>query len=157
MADRSRIRFDDHEALRARVGEELGEPGPVVEVSQATIDRFADLTADHQWIHVDVDRATRGPFGGPIAHGFLTVALMPRYRPPLSFDVVGEGSRVNYGCDSFRFLDPVPAGSSLQARSRLVDVRAHREGTILAQELVVGVVGGDRPSLVYTGLLLYRA
>ena len=87
---------------------------------------------------------------------FLILALMPSYRPPLGFDVVGERSRVNYGCESYRFLAPVPAGSSLHARGRLVDVREHAHGTLLVQELQVHVVGSDKPSLVYTGMLLYR-
>lgn len=153
---RPEIRFDDLDALRSHCGGELGEPGPTVAVTQAMIDQFADLTDDHQWIHVDVERAASGPFGGPIAHGMLTVAMMPKYRPSLAFDVVGESARVNYGCESFRFLAPVPAGATLQARCRLVDVREHAHGTLLVQELMVSVVGNDRPSLVYTGLLLYR-
>lgn len=150
------VRFDDLEALHARISDEFGPWGPPVEVTQAIIDRFADLTEDHQWIHVDVERAANGPFGGTIAHGLLTVALMPRYRPPLTFDIVGEGSRVNYGSESFRFLAPVRSGTTLHARMRLAGVREHSNGTLLVQELMVSVVGAERPSLMYTGLLLYR-
>ena len=152
---RPQVRFDDIDSLRTMVSADFGEAGPEVLVSQETIDRFADLTADHQWIHVDVEKAKDGPFGGTIAHGFLIVALMPRYRPPLGFDIVGESSRVNYGCEQFRFLVPVPAGSTLQARMRLAEVREHRQGTLLVQEMLVGVIGQERPSLSYMGLLLY--
>ncbi|MEQ1704323.1 MAG: MaoC family dehydratase, partial [Ilumatobacteraceae bacterium] len=119
------IRFDDIEALRAMISDEFGEWGPRVEVTQAVIDRFADLTDDHQWIHVDTERAAAGPFGATIAHGFLILALMPSYRPPLQFEITGERSRVNYGCESFRFLAPVRSGSVLHARTRLADIREH--------------------------------
>jgi acyl dehydratase len=150
------IRFDDIPALRQAISEEFGPWGPQVEVTQAMINRFADLTADHQWIHVDVERARNGPFGGPVAHGLLTLALMPKIRPPQDFQVVGEGSRVHYGCESFRFLAPVPAGGTLRAHSRLRQVREHARGTLLTSELVVYVVGNERPSLVYNGMLLYQ-
>ena len=150
------IRFDDFAGLRARITDEFGPWGPQVEVTQSVIDRFANLTGDHQWIHVDIERAKTGPFGGTIAHGFLTVALMPGYRPPLTFNVVGESSRVNYGCESFRFLAPVRAGSTLHARMRLVDVREHPLGTILVQELVVHTTTSERPALSFTGMLLYK-
>ena len=119
------IRFDDIASLREHVGDEFGPWGPEVEVTQALINRFADLTHDHQWIHVDVERARKGPFGAPVAHGFLTLTLSAKYQPPLPFEVIGESSRVNYGCTSYRFLDPVPAGSKLRARMRLMEVREH--------------------------------
>jgi acyl dehydratase len=150
------IRFDDIAALRGMISEEFGAWSPEVEVTQPTINRFADLTADHQWIHVDVERARTGPFGGTIAHGFLTLALMPKYKPPLSFEIVGESCRVNYGCESYRLLAPVLAGSRLRAHGRLMDVREHKHGTLLVRELVAYVVGNERPSLIYKGMLLYR-
>lgn len=150
------VRFDDIDELLRHRSDEPGPWGPQVEVTQATIDRFADLTDDHQYIHVDPEKAKEGPFGTTVAHGLLTIALMASYRPPLDIAIVGEGSRVNYGCESFRFLAPVPAGSALHARARLVDARPHAAGTIVVQELVVHVVGNERPSLIYTGLLLYR-
>ena len=150
------VRFDDIDSLRQHISNDFGEWGPSVEVSQQTIDRFADMTDDHQWIHVDLERAKAGPFKGTIAHGLLVLALMPKYRPQLAIDVVGESSRVNYGAEQYRFLAPVPAGSSLHARMRLAEVREHRDGTLLVQELLVNVVGSDRPSLSYMGLLLYK-
>jgi acyl dehydratase len=153
----TRVRFDDIETLREHVSQKFGEWGPEVEVTQAIIDRFADLTNDHQWIHVDVERAKHGPFGTTIAHGFLLIALMPRYRAPLPIDVVGETTRVNYGAESYRFLSPVPAGSTIRAHARLADVRAHAQGTLLVNEHVVWVRGRDRPALTYTRLLLHKA
>ena len=124
-------------------------------MTQEMINEFAELTDDHQWIHVDVERARSGPFGGPIAHGLLTVSLMPRIAPPMGFELVGYGAIVNYGCEGFRFLVPVRAGSTIRAHSRLLDVRKHERGSLLATELAVHVAGNDRPSLVYKGLLLY--
>jgi acyl dehydratase len=150
------VRFDDVKTLRELISEEFGPWGPDVTVTQEMINRFADLTADHQWIHVDVERAKKGPFGVPIAHGFLTLGLMAKLQPKLRFDVVGEGSRVHYGCENFRFLVPVPAGATLHARTRLTKVREHEQGTLLIKELSAHIVGNDRPSLVYNGMLLYR-
>ena len=150
------LRFEDLDHLRGEITDEFGPWGPEVTVTQEMINRFADLTGDHQWIHVDVERARSGPFGGAIAHGFFVLALIARMYPPLSFDIVGESSRVNYGAESYRFLAPVPSGSTLHARSRLIDVREHAQGTILVQEHVAHILGNERPSLVYKGMLLHR-
>ena len=117
------IRFDDLAALKEHVTEEWSPWGDEIEITMPMILEFADLTGDHQWIHVDVERANAGPFGGPLAHGFLTMSVMPRIRPPADFEVVGHGNVVNYGCDGFRFLAPVLAGDKLHARARLLDVR----------------------------------
>lgn len=149
------IQFDDIGALNAEISEDFSDWSEKVPVNQDMIQEFADITNDHQWIHVDVERARQGPFGGPIAHGLLTIALLPRVKPSYDFRIVGEGSRVNYGADSFRFLDPVPAESSIHGRMRLLGVRVHKGGTLLTQELHVHVVGNERPSLIYIGLLLF--
>ena len=150
------VRFDDLEGLRRKVGADFGPWGSELEITQEMIQEFADLTGDHQWIHVDVERAKQGPFGAPIAHGLLTLSLIPLVRPSLGFDIVGESSRVNYGSDGFRFLAPVFAGSKIHARMRLKDVREHTRGTNVIAELDVHVVGSERPSLVYYGMLLYQ-
>jgi len=150
------IRFDDLDGLRGQIAADFGDWGPAVEVTQAMIDRFADLTGDHQWIHVDVEKATNGPFGTPIAHGFLTIALMPAYFPPFGFDIVGATSIVNYGSESYRFLAPVPAGRTVHARGRVVDVREHQLGTLLIRELDVAVVESPKSSLIYTAMHLLR-
>ena len=150
------VRFDDVEALRGAIREDFGPWGPELEVTQEMIDRFADLTGDRQWIHVDVERARReSPFGGPVAHGFLTLSLLPVLRPGGGVRVTGYGSAANYGSDGLRFLAPVPAGSRVRARSRLADVQRKPRGTLVTSEVEVGVVGSERPALVYTMLVLY--
>ncbi|MFC5718633.1 MaoC family dehydratase [Streptomyces gamaensis] len=106
--------------LRAAVGEELG-PGDWLEVDQRRIDAFADATGDHQWIHVDPERAAAGPFGTTIAHGYLTLSLLPALLPRL-MRVEGVRMGINYGLNRVRFPAPVPAGSRLRARARLMDV-----------------------------------
>jgi acyl dehydratase len=150
------IRFDDLDGLRAQISEEHGDWGPQRTIDQELVDWFADLTADHQWIHVDVEKAAKGPFGGTIAHGDLILALMPAVQPGHRFAITGESSRVNYGAESYRFLTPVRVGSTIHARMRLVDVRERPQGTLIVQELDLRVVDAPKPSLLYTGMLLYR-
>ncbi len=151
------IRFDDLDALNAAATEEYGPWGPSVEVGQQLIQDFAELSGDHQWIHVDVERARReSPFGGPIAHGFLTLAVLPRVRPPQAVQVVGYRNAVNYGIERLRFLAPVPAGAKLHARSRLVGAEAHKGGTLLRSDICAQVVDAERPSLLYQSLILYQ-
>ena len=151
------IRFDDIEGLKKKVSDEFGEWGPEVEVSQDMINKFAELTGDHQWIHVDVERAKReSPFKTTIAHGFLTLSLLPVLRSGSSFRITGYGNATNYGADKLRFVSPVPAGSKVRARSRLVGAEAKPKGTQVTQEIAVHVVGSDRPALLYTMLVLYH-
>jgi acyl dehydratase len=156
-----KIRFDDVEALREKVSSEFGPFGDELLVSQAMIDEFAELTGDRQWIHVDVERATReSPFGTTIAHGFLTLALLPRIgrsaRDRADFEIVGHGSVVNQGSDKLRFLCPVPAGSKLRSRSRLAAVETAEKGTRLVREIAVHVAGSERPALLYQMIILYQ-
>jgi acyl dehydratase len=155
MSEVREIPFDDLDALRAEVTEDWTEWGPELLVDQAMLDDFGRRTGDEQWIHVDVERAKDGPFGTTIAHGLLTLALGPRIRPPTAFKVVGQGSTLNYGCDGLRFLDPVPAGSSIHSRTRLIDVQEHAKGTRLTLEIAVHVVGNDRPSMVRQAVILH--
>jgi acyl dehydratase len=152
------IRFDDIDALRTKVSDAFGPWGPEVEITQAMIDKFAELTGDHQWIHVDVERAKReSPFKGTIAHGFLTLSLLPVLRAGSDYKVVGYGNATNYGSDKLRFVSPVPAGAKVRARARLVGVEAKPKGTQVTQEIAVHVVGSDsRPALTYTMLVLYH-
>ena len=151
------IRFDDIAALRGKITEEFGAWGPEVEVTQDMINKFAELTGDHQWIHVDVDRAKReSPFKGTIAHGFLTLSLLPVLRAGSDYRVVGYGNATNYGSDKLRFVSPVPAGAKVHARARLVGIEPKPKGTQVTQEIAVHVVGSDRPALTYTMLVLYH-
>ena len=151
------IRFDDIAKLSAHVSEEFGDWGPEVPVTQEMINQFADLTGDHQWIHVDVERCKReSPFKGPIAHGFLTLSLIPGLRPKQNFKIIGYSNATNYGADKLRFVSPVPAGATVHARSRLVAADPKPKGTQITQEIAVHVVGNDRPALTYTMLVLYH-
>ena len=111
--------FQSPEALQAAVGEELGVSG-WFDVGQDRIDAFAEATGDRQWIHVDVERARReSPYGGTVAHGYLTLSMLPAF----IYDVIrldGVRQSVNYGSNRVRFPAPVPAGSRLRGRIRLI-------------------------------------
>ncbi len=119
-----KIKFDDIDALRARVSDDFG------------------------------------PFGGPIAHGFLTLSLLPRLgsqsNQKAEYAVVGQGNAVNYGSDKLRFLSPVPAGSAIHSRSRLAAVEAGPKGTRIEREIAVHVVGNERPAILYRMIVLYQ-
>ena len=156
-----RIPFDDIDAIRGKVRKEFGPFGGSLEVSQKMIDEFAELTGDRQWIHVDVERCKKeSPFGTTIAHGFLTLSLLPKIGASSEVEpewaVVGHGNVANYGSDKLRFLSPVPAGSKLHSRSRLAAVEATPKGTRLVREIAIHVVGSDRPALLYHMILLYQ-
>jgi hypothetical protein len=152
------IRFDDLPALKGRVGEEFSPWGRQVQVTQEMIDRFAEVTGDRQWIHIDVERARReSPFGGPIAHGFLVLSLLPVLREREDLAIVGYGNVVNYGADRLRFMSPVPAGSVVRARARIVAVEQKPKGTLVSEEIQVGVLGAETPALSYVMVVLYQA
>jgi len=151
------IRFDDIAKLKTKVSDSFGPFGPELQMTQDMINKFAELTGDHQWIHVDVERCKReSPFKQPIAHGFLTLSLVPVLRPVMEYQVVGFGNATNYGADKLRFVSPVPAGAMVHARMRLVTVEPKPKGTQVTQELAIHVVGSDRPALTYTMLVLYH-
>ena len=154
-----KIRFDDIAALQKRVSEEFGPFGEPFLVSQDIINRFADVTGDQQWIHVDVERAKQeSPFKTTIAHGFLTLSLLPMLnaQSKSDFAISGHGNAVNYGSDKLRFLSPVPAGAKIHAHSRLVSVEAGAKGTRVETEIAVHVVGSERPALLYSMIVLYQ-
>jgi hypothetical protein len=152
------IRFDDLSAINAAASEAFGEFGDSVEVTQAMISQFADLTGDHQWIHLDAERcAKESPFGVPVAHGFLTLSLLPplmRNVPNIS--IVGHAAGVNFGAESLRFLAPVPVGSRIAARARVVGAVARSGGTLMTSEAAIHVVGNEKPSVLYRMQVLYR-
>lgn len=152
------IRFDDLDAINAAAGEEFGAFGDEVEVTQDMVRRFADLTDDQQWIHLDAERcANESPFGVPIAHGFLTLSLLPplmRNVPGIS--IVGHQAGVNFGAESLRFLAPVPVGAPIAARARIVGAIARSGGTLMTSEVAIHVVGNDKPSVSYRMQVLYR-
>src|SRR5579885_551506 len=129
--------------LKANVGNHLGY-SPYVEVTQEMVNQFADATGDHQWIHVDVERANReSPFGGPIAHGYLTLSLLvPMWGQVLSVSDVTMG--VNYGLGKVRFPAPVPVGSRVRLTATLADVEEIAGGLQLTAAMTVEREGGDK-------------
>jgi acyl dehydratase len=151
------IRFDDVERLKTQISDSFGDWSEPVEVTQEMINRFAELTGDHQWIHVDVERAKReSPFGGTIAHGFLTLSLLPQMRARSSWRIVGYGNATNYGANKLRFVAPVRAGAKVHAHSRLVGIEAKPKGTQVTQEIQIHVVGDEKPALIYEMVVLYH-
>jgi acyl dehydratase len=140
------------DGLRARAGDHLGY-SEWVEITQDQVNRFADATFDHQWIHVDVERAKAGPFGGPIAHGYLTLALGPGLLPTI-VDVQGFAMGVNYGANKIRFPAPVPVGSKVRLGVRLLSVEDVAGGAQGTMELTFEVDGAEKPSCVAE--VLYR-
>ncbi len=104
--------------LASHVGQEVGTSDWIT-ITQEQVNLFAQATGDHQWIHVDVERAKAGPFGAPIAHGFLTLSLLPLFFAS-TFEIVQKGMGVNYGLNKVRFTSPVPVGSRLRARMTLL-------------------------------------
>ena len=150
------VSVKDIDGLRALITEDWGEWTAPVEVTQEMINTFADVTKDHQWIHVDIEKANAGPFGGPIAHGFLTLSLVSHFSVEMGLDVEGLLGVLSYGADKLRFLNPVPAGAQVHAKGRIVEVTEKSSGVLMKREIAVHVVGDDTPALVYEslGLLL---
>jgi acyl dehydratase len=134
------------EDVKGRVGQELGV-GDWHAVTQEQIDTFADATGDHQWIHVDTERAKAGPFGQTIAHGYLTLSLIPSLGGGgLGIDGVKMG--INYGLDRVRFISPVPAGARVRARRKLLEVKEGEGFVQLKTEVTVEVEGQDKPACI---------
>ncbi|MEU2184492.1 MaoC family dehydratase [Streptomyces thermolilacinus] len=138
--------FTSVEELRAAVGEQLGY-SDWLEVDQKRIDLFADATEDHQWIHVDRERAASGPFGTTIAHGYLTLSLLPVLTPQV-MRVDGVRMGVNYGTNKVRFPAPVPVGSRLRATALLKAVDDVPDGVQVTAVVTVEREGGDKPVCV---------
>jgi acyl dehydratase len=134
------------EGLKAAVGQHLGY-SEWVEVTQDQVNRFADATGDHQWIHVDVEKAKAGPFGGPIAHGYLTLSLAPALLPQI-YRTTGFGMGVNYGCNKVRFPAPVPVGSRLRMGGVIDQVEEIPGGAQVTMTLTFEVEGAPKPSCV---------
>lgn len=143
------------DALVGLVGRDLG-PGPWVTVDQAMIDRFAEATGDEQWIHVDPDRAAEGPYGSTIAHGYLTLSLIPRLCRGM-LQVEGARLAVNYGVNRSRFPGPVHVDSRIRAQARLSEVEERDGGDVqIVRSVQVEVQGQDKPGCVAEVVTLYR-
>ena len=142
------LHVDTPKDLLQHIGRELG-PSDWITVDQAMIDRFADATGDHQWIHVDVERAQREmPGGKTIAHGYLTLSLIPRMAAKL-LEISRRSRGINYGSNKIRFISPVPAGSRIRLRQRILSAdEVPGDGIRVTSEMTVEVEGQERPALV---------
>jgi acyl dehydratase len=132
--------------LKSLIGEHLGY-SPYVTVSQEQVNQFAEATGDHQWIHVDVERAKAGPFGAPIAHGYLTLSMGPMLYPQF-VQITGFSMGVNYGANKIRFMSPVKVGSNLRLGVKLLDVTDIPGGIQSTMEFTFECEGVDKPSCV---------
>jgi acyl dehydratase len=138
--------FTSADDLKAAVGEQLGY-SDWLEIDQQRIDLFAHATGDHQWIHVDPEKAAAGPFGTTIAHGYLTLSLLPLLVPQV-MKVDGIRMGVNYGTDKVRFPAPAPVGSRLRATAVLKEVTEAGGGIQVTAVVTVEREGGDKPVCV---------
>jgi acyl dehydratase len=142
----SPARFESPEQLRAAIGRSLG-PSEWLQIDQARIDLFADATNDRQWIHVDVERAKQGPFGAPIAHGYLTLSLVNHFLPQL-VHVPTARMGVNYGCNKVRFPAPVRVGSRLRAVGEITEVEPIQDGVQVVVRVTLEIESGGKPACV---------
>lgn len=139
--------FDTIQDLAACVGQEVGTSDWIT-VTQEQVNQFAEATGDHQWIHIDVERAKAGPFGAPIAHGFLTLSLLPRFMAN-TFDVKQKGMGVNYGLNKVRFTSPAPVGCRLRSRVTLLKAeKIDNNGMQMTWSVTVERDGSDKPVCV---------
>lgn len=125
-------------------------------VTQHQVNLFADATDDHQWIHVDAERAKDGPFGGPIAHGFLSLSLAVPFWTEL-LDVKGVSVKVNYGLDKVRFPAPVPVGSRVRMRAVVAEVTQIAGGYQVAVDQTIEIEGGSKPAVAARGIYRFYA
>ncbi len=145
--------FASVEEFAAAAGQHIGDSSWIL-VDQTRIDRFAEATEDYQWLHVDRERAADGPFGGTIAHGFLTLSLVA----PILQEVVqidGPPTAVNYGLDKVRFLRPVPSGSRIRGRVTLSSVEATAQGTKAVLTIAIELEDGGKPACVAEMITFY--
>jgi acyl dehydratase len=144
--------FETFEEVGAAAGEELGT-SEWLEVDQDRVNAFADATGDHQWIHVDVERAKGGPFGGTIAHGYLTLSLIPQFGAQI-FGLETPGAKLNYGVNKVRFPNPVKVGARIRATATLSEVTDIPAGKQLVTTYVVEIEGEGKPACVAETVVL---
>jgi acyl dehydratase len=144
--------FKTSDELQAVSGQELGT-SDWLEITQERVDQFAEATGDHQWIHVDPERAKAGPFGGTIAHGYLTVSLAPVLGAQV-FALDTPGAKLNYGLNKVRFPHPVLVGSRVRARVAIGSVTELASGTQLTVSYVIEIEGQERPACVAEAVVL---
>ncbi|MRI33847.1 protein dehydratase [Endozoicomonas sp. OPT23] len=148
--------FDDVEGMQELVSEEFGTWSEEVTISQDMINLFAELTGDDYWLHTDPKKcADYSPFKTTIAHGFLTLVLIPKMRTEQNYEVTGFKNMLNVGSDKLRFTGIVPAGSKIHTRSRIKSVVGSAKGTTMTMKQQIHVVGEERPALVYEMMFMY--
>jgi acyl dehydratase len=147
--------FTSPEDLTGAVGEELG-PSDWVAIDQERVNAFADATDDHQWIHVDIERAAAGPFGGTVAHGYLTLSLLPMFGARV-FRLDTPGAKLNYGLNKVRFPAPVPVGSRVRARAKVIDVSDVPAGKQVTFGWTIEIENGAKPACVAEAVVLLLA
>ena len=149
-------KYDDIEALQDIVSEDFGEWGQNLQITQEMIDQFAALSGDDYWLHTDPEKCKQmSPFGDTVAHGFLTLILLPRLGSQPSWEITGFNNMLNYGSNKLRFTGVVPVNSTVQARSRVKEVSQSAKGTMVVMEQHVHIVGQERPALVYELIIIY--
>jgi acyl dehydratase len=142
--------------LKALAGKDLGHTD-WLQIEQGRVNTFADATDDHQWIHVDPERAAEGPFGGTIAHGYLTLALLIPLMTEL-LDVSGVRMSINYGLDKVRFPAPVPVGAKIRLNGKVADVEDVKgDGVQITIDFTVEIEGSDKPACVARGVYRHYA
>ena len=144
--------FTTLDEVAASSGEELGSSDWLT-IEQDRVDRFAEATGDHQWIHVDAERAASGPFGGTIAHGYLTLSLVPWLGSQV-FTLETPGAKLNYGVNKVRFPSPVPVGSRVRATVSVGEVTDVPAGKQLTLKYVVEIEDQDKPACVAETVVL---
>jgi len=143
--------FQTLKELAACTGQDVATSDWIT-ITQEQVNQFAEATGDHQWIHVDVEKAKKGPFGGPIAHGFLTLSLLPRFFES-TIEVTESSMGVNYGLNKVRFIAPVPVGSRLRARLKLLSAEPiDNSGYQMAWEITVEREGAAKPVCIAESL-----
>ncbi|HIG70823.1 MAG: MaoC family dehydratase [Myxococcota bacterium] len=146
--------FNHPSELKESVGKQLGV-SEWLEIDQARIDTFADATGDHQWIHVDPERAKDGAFGSTIAHGYLTLSLVNKFLPEI-IDVRGISMGVNYGSDRLRFPAPVPVGARIRGSAELIKVEDVKGNAVQSTvRVTVEIEGSDRPACIIDTISRY--
>ena len=144
--------FTTFDELSAAVGEDLGA-SEWVEIDQDRVNAFAEATGDHQWIHVDVERAKDGPFGGTIAHGYLTLSLVPWLGSQV-FSLETPGAKLNYGVNKVRFPNPLRVGSRVRAHVSVAEVTDIPAGKQMQLKYVIEIEGEDKPACVAETVVL---
>src|SRR4051812_34750536 len=147
--------LDNLDALAGMTGDELGL-SDWMEIDQERVDQFAEATGDHQWIHVDRERAAAGPFGGTIAHGYLTLSLIPLLGTQI-FGLETPGAKLNYGVNKVRFPAPVPVGSRVRAHARLVEMADVPAGHQATFGWTIEIEGAPKPGCVAETVVLLLA